>query len=146
METAVLGFFSFAFFTLSAVIFNKHNNSGSNRGRNPGGSTTKAAKKKKPVPVHNPYKAVSLVAGDSACESVKAARDRRYLVGEAPRLPLPGCDPALCTCKYQHMDDRREFQDDRRHPSALMADLYSTTTGEPNRRARKRGRRESDWA
>lgn len=146
METAVLGFFSFIFFSLSAVIFNKKNDGGSSRGRNLDGSTAKPAKRKKPAPAHNPYKAVALMAGESACESVKAAGARRYLIGEAPRLPLPGCDPAMCTCKYRHLEDRRDFHEDRRHPSVLMADLYSTTTGEPNRRERKRGRRESDWA
>ena len=146
METAVVTFFSFAFFTLSAVFFNRTNEGNNSRGKNPGGSPRIAAKKKRPAPSHNPYKAVAIVAGKNACESVAAAEDRRYLIGEAPRLPLPGCDPAACTCKYRHLDDRRDLQEDRRHPSALMADLYSTTTGEPNRRERKRGRRKSDWA
>ena len=146
METAVVTFFSFAFFTVSALFFNKTNEASNSRGKNPGGSPRKAAKNKKTVPAHNPYKAVAIVAGTNACDSVAAAGDRRYLIGEAPRLPLPGCDPAACTCKYRHLDDRRDLHEDRRHPSVLLADLYSTTTGEPNRRERKRGRRNSDWA
>ena len=146
VETAVLTFFSFAFFTVSAVLFNRQNDSGKPRGKGRDRSRAKAAKRNKVVQAYNPYKAVAIMAGDNACESVKAAGDRRYLIGEAPSLPLPGCDPTVCTCKYRHLDDRRELNEDRRHPSVLVAEMYSTTTGEPNRRERKRGRRESDWA
>jgi len=95
----------------------------------------------------NPYRCTSIVAGDGACAAVKAIGNTRFLQVErkVPTLPLPTCDAAQCNCKYAHHEDRRESQDDRRHPAALQTELYDKS-GNQNRRDRKRGRRKTDWA
>jgi hypothetical protein len=65
--------------------------------------------KLKPSHVGADYRAVSL-APNSACHA--AAKDvagKRYLLREAPRLPLPACaTPATCSCKYRKHAERRD--------------------------------------
>jgi hypothetical protein len=72
-----------------------------------------ASSKPKPSRAAPDYRAVSL-APDSACQAVeKDVAGKRYLLREAPRLPLPTCaTPATCTCRYRKHADRRE--NDRR--------------------------------
>jgi hypothetical protein len=47
----------------------------------------------------------------------------RFLSGEAPPLPLPGCTAPRCLCRYAHYEDRRAR--DRRVP--LSHDFASTS-------------------
>ena len=42
-----------------------------------------------------------------SCNVVLALRGQRFLSPEAPTLPLPDCDAAVCNCTYRHYDDRR---------------------------------------
>jgi len=95
----------------------------------------------------NPYRCTSIVAGDGACGAVKAIGNKRFLQvdRQVPTLPLPACDVAQCNCRYAHHEDRRESQEDRRHPAALQTELYDKS-GNENRRGRRRGRRKNDWA
>jgi hypothetical protein len=84
--------------------------------------------KREPVRAHqvrNPYHAVSIEGGRGrACRTVRGLAERRFLAHEAPRLPLAGCDSPVCSCRYQHHDDRRSdprrAADERRveHPYA----------------------------
>ncbi len=55
------------------------------------------------------YRAVSLVP-NIECEAVaKYAAGSRYLMREAPTLPLPNCaTPATCSCRFRKHADRRE--------------------------------------
>jgi len=101
---------------------------------------------KVPAAARNPYRSTSIVAGPNACEAVKRLGNRRFLVAEnaAPQLPLLDCDEPRCTCKYVHHADRREEGGDRRGPPSLRSELH-THSGEAERRAKKRGRRTSDW-
>jgi hypothetical protein len=80
-----------------------------------------ASAKLKPSRAAPDYRAVSL-APDSACHAVaKDVAGKRYLLREAPRLPLPACaTPATCTCKYRKHADRRD--NDRR----LLGDTECT--------------------
>ncbi|MDH4039645.1 MAG: hypothetical protein OEW92_06965 [Gammaproteobacteria bacterium] len=105
------------------------------------------ASKTVPAAPRLPYRATSIVFGDSACEAVKAIGNKRFLDRDrdVPGLPLAGCANSQCGCRYAHHDDRRESGEDRRHPSALKSQLYDTS-GQANRREKKRGRRKSDWA
>jgi hypothetical protein len=58
--------------------------------------------------VSKQWHAVTIVAKGSSCEAARAARDKRYLSAEAPRLPLPECSkPEACSCSYKHHADRR---------------------------------------
>ena len=94
----------------------------------------------------NPYRAVSINFENCACDAVRAIGKKRFLVseGNAPMLPLPDCDAASCSCRYEHHEDRRDYESgDRRHYSALKTNQYEAD-GSANRRKKKRGRRKTD--
>lgn len=65
--------------------------------------------KRAPANPGGDYRAVSLVSS-SACDlAARSAAGQRYLLREAPRLPLPGCTmPANCSCRYRKHADRRD--------------------------------------
>jgi len=69
------------------------------------------------------YRAMTLRIGTNACAAAKRVRQKSFLVGEVPQLPLPNCDRA-CHCEFSSHDDRR-LKDDRRFPSA---DGFQDTT------------------
>ena len=54
------------------------------------------------------WHAVTVVLHGSSCAAAALCRNSRFLSGEAPRLPLPGCPhPDECRCTYRHFEDRR---------------------------------------
>ncbi|MCC7460861.1 MAG: hypothetical protein IT480_00210 [Gammaproteobacteria bacterium] len=58
--------------------------------------------------VQNPYHAVAIHCGRGrACRTARRLEGQRFLAREAPRLPLPDCDSATCSCRYRHYEDRR---------------------------------------
>ena len=87
----------------------------------------------------NPYYATSISYSDSACSAVKALAPERFLVGEAPAIPVPRCSAGQCDCTYKHYKDRRTGVRDRRSPSGLSAG--QGTWGKRG----SHGRRKSDW-
>ena len=111
-----------------------------------GGNVVRKSQKNSQV-ARNPYRATSIVFDVNACDAVKAVGSKRFLDTERnlPVVPLPGCSVAKCNCKYAHYEDRRTSDEEQRHPSALLSQLYEST-GKPNRRQKKRGRRKGDWA
>ena len=62
------------------------------------------------------YRCVELRYRSDACDAVKRIGAERFLPGEAPEIPVPGCEGAKCSCRYVHRDDRRHS--DRRNPVA----------------------------
>jgi hypothetical protein len=55
-----------------------------------------------------PWHAVSIASAIECCGAADAAKGRRYLSNEAPRLPLAECgQPWKCRCVYRHHADRR---------------------------------------
>src|SRR5215470_9935062 len=61
-----------------------------------------------PEPDLLPYRAVSVAPTRASCPAAVAVRDKRFLVAEAPTLPLPMCTwPLSCPCKLKAHDDRR---------------------------------------
>jgi len=55
-----------------------------------------------------PYRAVSVAPTRASCPAAVAIRDKRFLVAEAPTLPLPMCTwPLSCPCKLKTHEDRR---------------------------------------
>ena len=73
--------------------------------------------KKRPVPNARPrpvhaggdYRAVSLAPSIDCYAAAKDAAGKRYLLREAPHLPLAGCTmPAECSCKFRKHADRRD--------------------------------------
>lgn len=95
---------------------------------------------KKPAPAAAPrqrvrpvFHCVEVCAGEHACEAAGRLGNVRYLSGQAPGLPLAGCDAQACACRYIHHDDRRE--DDRRNPYGHWSTMPTELNGE--RRARR---------
>jgi hypothetical protein len=87
----------------------------------------------------NDYRCVELRYPGDACDAVKRIGAKRFLPGEAPGIPVPGCDAARCTCRYAHHEDRRH--DDRRHPFAQQASEPPSSAG--GERRTKKDRRKS---
>lgn len=95
-------------------------------------------------PIH-PYRATAIICGDHSCEAVKVISGKRFLDADKdiPQIPLPNCDTAKCSCKYEHYLDRRNTDDIRRAPPGLKSQLHPHI--ENVERRLKRGRRTSDW-
>lgn len=53
------------------------------------------------------YHAVSIVPGLESCAASHRFTRMRFLSRQAPKLPLPTCDAARCTCRFKHHKDRR---------------------------------------
>jgi len=64
------------------------------------------------------FRCVEIRYRNDACEAVKQIGPKRFLSGEAPEIPVPGCDAAKCVCRYVHHADRRHM--DRRSPIAYQ--------------------------
>jgi hypothetical protein len=81
-------------------------------GESPRGYTAKKSTPgAKPKPTHatGDYRAVSIAPNIACAVLAKDVAGKRYLLREAPRLPLAGCaTPASCSCKYRKHADRRE--------------------------------------
>ncbi|HEY6643913.1 hypothetical protein [Povalibacter sp.] len=86
-----------------------------------------------------PFQAIAIYRGVSACEMARKFSEHRFLVREAPTLPLPGCTMSqACECRYLKFRDRRG-------ESRRLDDFGAATrlTNLPDRR-RTRGRRKTD--
>jgi hypothetical protein len=109
------------------------------------GKTPREPPAKKPAPSagskpsnnRGEYRAVSLAPSSTCCAAAKDAPGKRYLLREAPRLPLADCTmPTNCSCKFRKHADLRDV--DRR---ALGATETSRWFAGSERR--KRGGRRS---
>ena len=81
----------------------------------------------------NPYACVSIQPGLQSCKAVWLLIGDRYLLDEAPSLPVDGCSLENCECRFNQHDDRREPGERRTDPSP---------TAHPDRR--NAGRRHDD--
>jgi hypothetical protein len=88
------------------------------------------------------YRAVSVVPSIiEYCSAVKGATGKRFLLGEAPRLPLAACTmPANCLCKFRKHADRREG--DRR---LLFGTHTNRSFAGPERRKHANRRSTTHW-
>ena len=84
------------------------------------------------------FRCVELRFSHNACDAVKRIGAKRFLSGEAPELPAPGCDAATCSCHYVHHKDRR--QSDRRNPYPMRAAGPPASAGGDRRTKRDRRR------
>jgi hypothetical protein len=81
-----------------------------------GPAETKPTSVAGPKPAASAYHAVSIKLADYPCSAAEEIAGKRFLSGEAPKLPLPGCtDPSSCSCRFVHHKDRRTGRD-RRSP------------------------------
>jgi hypothetical protein len=81
-------------------------------GESPRGYSAKTSTpgaKAKPAHTGADYRAVSLAPNIECSALGKDVVGKRYLLRDAPRLPLPGCaTPATCSCRYRKHADRRD--------------------------------------
>jgi hypothetical protein len=87
-----------------------------------------------------PFQAISIYRGLACCDVARKFSEHRFLVRDAPPLPLAGCNMRkTCQCKYiKHRDRRAEPR--RLIDFGLAARLFDGK----ERRARKGGRRSGD--
>jgi hypothetical protein len=79
--------------------------------------TTKPEQKQ----VRRNYKGASIHPGEQCCQAVREFGKTRFLVEEAPRLPLECCDRiSECLCTYDNHPDRRDG-DERRNVYGSMS-------------------------
>jgi hypothetical protein len=78
----------------------------------------------------------------TCCKAASQLSGQRFLVGTAPRLPLPNCDSQQCKCIYRRLEDRRT--DVRRDTDVGIGTLRIHYPG--SRRAGSPGRRANDKA
>lgn len=95
-----------------------------------GGARTQADKPTVEAPAGREYWAVAIAAGVRCCAAVQEKQGKRYLLAEAPRVPLPDCSmPQDCMCRFRKSTDRRGG--DRR-------DTWRSATGQRFAGAEKR--------
>lgn len=90
------------------------------------------------------YQAVAIMTPRACCGSARELEGKRYLVREAPKLPLATCDATACKCGYMRYPDRRDDEGDRRGPPGLKSELFALNEGEDRRSSR--GRRWADFS
>jgi hypothetical protein len=81
------------------------------------------------------FGAVEIRTRSRACDAARALEGQRFLVKNAPALPLPGCTAAACACGFGKLSDRRT-EGRRLEHGGLSATLFLT-----NSRRKKRDRR-----
>lgn len=87
-----------------------------------------------------PFQAISIYRGLICCDMARKFSDHRFLVRDAPQLPLAGCTMSKsCHCKYiKHKDRRSEGR--RLLDFGMAARLFDGR----ERRNRSGGRRRED--
>src|SRR6185369_13232749 len=88
------------------------------------------------------YRCVGIQPGDPAmaCDLVRAIAGERFLPGQAPKFPLPGCTVDRCSCRYIHFEDRRA----RIRREAAGIQVRKLQAMDWDERRRSRGRRQTD--
>lgn len=77
----------------------------------------------KPVSPAHDYRAVMVIPGIECCEAVRFTAGERYLLKDAPKLPLPNCTNAEnCSCRFKKIGDRRDA--DRRQLGVWEANRW----------------------
>jgi len=73
------------------------------------------------------------------CAMAQELADQRFLLAEAPPLPLPDCPQKRCTCYYERFSDRRE--DGSRRAIHGLHEAVCRQSGVRDRRSRRDRRR-----
>lgn len=107
-------------------------------------STSRTVPRREIVPTGEPFEGVSVVPGLVPCQAARELRNHRFLIGQAPTLPLADCTSKHCTCRLRQFPDRRHDSElgDRRLGVGLQTEMHEVE-GRPERRRRK-GRRKAD--
>lgn len=88
------------------------------------GKTEHSEEKEPATSQQGSFQAVSVVPGERACDGVRTLEGQRFLVQEAPLIPLSGCDPRHCSCRYARFEDRRDSLQERRKSSSSDVNRY----------------------
>lgn len=113
----------------------------------PAPRTTAPRARPKVAEKSTPYHAVSIKFAPSACEAAKALKEKRFLSGAAPRLPLPDCDVLECKCRFVHHSDRRSGSDRRAEiPRGFGADETGSYSEERRQQTDRRKPDEDDFS
>lgn len=106
------------------------------------GLLARLGSKREPLPVTaplRPFQAISIYRGVTACGMAKRFSEHRFLVRDAPPLPLSGCTMSqTCACRYVKHRDRRS------EPRRLMDFGMATQLFDGRERRARGGRRTSD--
>ena len=78
---------------------------------------------------------------ETCCQLVQTITDERFLLEDAPMLPLSMCDAKVCNCTYERFNDRRGAV---RRASDLAFDINSELIEQENRDKKSPGRRAQD--
>jgi hypothetical protein len=97
-----------------------------------------------PAVPKNQWRAVSIAPCSAPCAAARDVAGKRFLVGEVPHIPLRDCDSGECKCTYQHHEDRRDPENDRRQFEAATQTLLYGQVADDGCRRRRRGRRKTD--
>jgi len=98
------------------------------------------------IPDHTPqtksrYRAVRIVQSGRGCPAVNAKGRQRFLLSDAPRLPLERCNQIFrCRCSYKHFADRRSGDDRRQIFGSLSQDALVGPGNKRSGRDRRRGK------
>ena len=88
------------------------------------------------------FRGVRIVANrEDCCQFARTLEDERFLLQEAPMLPLSLCDVETCHCTYERFDDRRAGA---RRASDIAFDINSVLHNQENRSSKVPGRRSKD--
>ena len=91
-----------------------------------------------------PFQSVSIMTAKVCCDGATNLNGRKFLIQEAPKLPLGQCTSYNCKCGYIRHTDRRDDDGDRRALYGLRAELHSLQTDQERRT--RTGRRSMDFA
>ena len=86
------------------------------------------------------WRAVKMKPGLMCCRVAEVMRGKVFLASEAPTFPLKECKQKECSCKYTHLEDRRD-EDDRRQATEYLDELYDMHQKD---RRKSKGRRFTD--
>jgi hypothetical protein len=95
-------------------------------------------------PAVSQYSSVSIMTPSVCCGAASDLVGSKFLVKNAPKLPLPACDRAGCKCGYMHHTDRRDEDAERRAMYGMRSELHALHTG--NERRERKGRRAVDFS
>jgi hypothetical protein len=103
-------------------------------GRNAPAGYGRSAADPPPVQGEQDFRSVTIhsTASQPPCQTAIDLADQRFLLADAPALPLPGCASNSCRCGFVRYDDRREYH---RRASHDMHEAVCHAAGIANRRS-----------
>lgn len=84
------------------------------------------------------FRSVGIDTGVNCCKSAEKVAGRRFLIKQAPGIPLQDCDSEQCECKFIHFADRRDNDPERRGEGRFRAEVFAATQEEDRRLAKDR--------